>query len=147
MMGRCLIRSEAPKKGYWLFKLSGTRATHIAYMVSDTELIEAAGRDVGVIRRAFRAKDWARWGIPRVFEDEILQPDPPAPVPEKRVKVVGRSVNVRNADSVKGRIMFTAHRGDLFPFIATAPSGWYKIDTLKGIGYITNLPKYTTMEG
>lgn len=144
MMGRCLIKTDLPKKGWWLFKLSGSRATHIAYMVSDTELIEAAGRDLGVIKRVFRVKDWAKWGIPRVFESEIV--DPP-PVTGKYVKVVGRSVNVRNSDSTKGRILFTAHKGDTFDYIATAPSGWYEIDTEKGAGYITNLAKYTTLEG
>ena len=73
-------------------------------------------------------------------------PDPVPPEPkEEMVEVVGKSVNVRNADSTKGRILFTAHRGDKFPFIGIAPSGWYQIETRKGVGYITNLPKYTKL--
>lgn len=59
------------------------------------------------------------------------------------MEVVGGSVNVRTADSKKGRILFTAHRGDRFPFVAVAPSGWYEIETKKGQGFITNLPRYT----
>lgn len=72
------------------------------------------------------------------------EPYPPAPT-EEYVEVVGKSVNVRNADSKKGKILFTAHRGDEFPFIEIAPSGWYEIDTKKGVGYITSLPRYTRL--
>lgn len=76
--------------------------------------------------------------------DRDPEPVPPEPGDEM-VEVVGRSVNVRTTDSTKGRILFTAHRGDKFPFIGVAPSGWYQIETKKGIGYITNLPKYTKL--
>ena len=144
MMHRCKLTEDAPKKGYWLFKLSGSKATHIGYMVSDTELIEAGGRDVGVQRRAFRTKDWTCWGIPYVFESEIVDPPKPEPA-DKYVLVIGGSVNVRTADSKKGRILFTAHKGDTFLYSDTAPPGWYRIETMKGVGYITNLPRYTRL--
>ena len=73
-------------------------------------------------------------------------PDPVPPEPkEELIEVVGKSVNVRTTDSTKGRILFTAHRGDKFPFIGIAPSGWYQIETKKGTGYITNLPRYTKL--
>ena len=79
-----------------------------------------------------------------VVTDGSLAPAVPAPE-EKSVKVIGRSVNVRNADGTKGRIMFTAHRGDTFPLIGTAPSGWYEVVTSRGNGFITNLSKYTRL--
>ena len=154
MMGRCMLKDEPPKRGWWVFRLSGQRASHIGYMIDDEYLIEAKGRKYGVVKTKFRAKDWACWGIPKVFEKELTsapapepepQPEPPAPVPERFVEVVGGSVNVRTADSKKGRILFTAHRGDTFPFLATAPSGWYEIDTKKGPGFITNLARYTKL--
>ena len=146
MMGRCELKMELPKKGWWVFMLSGNRATHIGYMVDDEYLIEAKGRDYGVVKTKFRAKDWGCWGIPNVFKDEIIDPPaPPVPPAEHYVEVVGGSVNVRTADSKKGKILFTAHRGDRFPFISTAPSGWYEIQTVKGQGFITNLPRYTTL--
>ena len=150
MMGRCLLKSEPPKKGWWVFRLDGKRASHIGYMIDDTYLIEAKGRKYGVVKTKFRQKDWACWGIPRVFEEELLpqpepQPEPPVPVPAQQVEVVGKSVNVRAADSKKGRILFTAHRGDRFPYLCTAPSGWYEIDTKKGQGFITSLPRYTKL--
>ena len=74
-------------------------------------------------------------------------PEPPVP-PEptdKYVLVVGGSVNVRVGDNRKTKILFTAHRGDEFPFVAVAPSGWYQIETKKGTGYITSLPRYTRL--
>ena len=145
MMGRCKLVTTPPKRGYWVFKLSGNRATHVGYMISDTELIEAKGRSYGVCKSTFRERDWSCWGIPKVFESEII--DPPAPEPVgKYVLVVGGSVNVRTADSKKGRILFTAHKGDKLPYIDTAPSGWYHVRSAKGDGYITNLERYTKLE-
>ena len=76
--------------------------------------------------------------------DRDPEPTPPDPK-EEMVEVVGKSVNVRTTDSTKGRILFTAHRGDKFPFIGIAPSGWYQIETKKGTGYITNLTRYTKL--
>ena len=151
MMNRCELKTELPRKGWWVFRLNGKRASHIGYMIDDEYLIEAKGRKYGVVKTRFREKDWACWGIPRVFENELTpapepEPEPGSePVPGQQVEVVGRSVNVRNADSKKGRILFTAHRGDRFPFVAVAPSGWYEIDTKKGQGFITSLARYTKL--
>ena len=153
MMGRCVLKAEAPQKGWWVFRLSGKRASHIGYMIDDAYLIEAKGRRYGVVKTKFRARDWSCWGIPKVFQQELTphpSPEPapqpePTPQPERFVEVVGGSVNVRTTDSKKGRILFTAHRGDRFPFLNTAPSGWYAIDTKKGPGFITNLARYTRL--
>ena len=149
MMGRCVLEEEPPKKGWWVFRLDGKRASHIGYMVDDEYLIEAKGRKYGVVKTKFRAKNWDRWGIPKVFENELQpqlpsQPEP-QPTPGRQVEVVGGSVNVRDADGVRGRILFAAHRGERFPFICVAPSGWYEIDTKKGPGFITNLAQYTRL--
>ena len=150
MMGRCKLRTDVPKKGWWVFRLDGKRAVHIGYMIDDEYLIEAKGRKYGVVKTKFRAKDWGCWGIPKVFESEIDQepePQPEPPVAERHVEVLGKSVNVRAADiakdGTKGRLLFTAHQGDMFSYAGTAPSGWYKVLTSKGDGFITNLPRYT----
>jgi hypothetical protein len=143
MMRRCKLVDDPPKRGYWLFKLSGIKSSHIGYMVTDTELIEAEGRRYGVTCKAFRAKDWACWGIPYVFEKEIDE----EPVPGgAKVRVLGRSVNVRAEDSKRGKIIGVAHRGDELPYIETAPSGWYHVRFKDGDGYITNVEKYTKLE-
>lgn len=143
MMRRCKLVDTPPKRGYWLFKRSGSRATHIGYMIDDATLIEAKGRKYGVAETTFRAKDWACWGIPYVFESEIV--DPPEPC-DKYVLVIGGSVNVRDRDSKKGRVIGVAHKGDRLPYIDTAPTGWYHVRFKDKDGYITNIEKYTQLE-
>ena len=146
MMNRCELKTELPRKGWWVFRLNGKRASHIGYMIDDEYLIEAKGRKYGVVKTRFREKDWACWGIPRVFENELTPtPEPEPEPPARQVEVLGKSVNVRNRDSKKGKILFTAHRGDRFSFVAVAPSGWYEIETKKGPGFITNLARYAKL--
>lgn len=144
MIGRCQLCTDQPRRGWWVFRLDGNRASHIGYMVNDEYLVEAKGRKYGVVKTKFREKDWSCWGIPNIFSGEIR----PGPEPEPAgsfVEVIGRSVNVRTSDSKKGRILFTAHKGDRFPFVSIAPSGWYEIITKKGQGFITSLSRYTIL--
>ena len=72
-------------------------------------------------------------------------PEPPEPDPDKCVEIIGKSVRVRSSDSVLGRTQFIAHRGDTFPYIGVAPSGWYQIEAGRGESYITNKIKYTKL--
>ena len=153
MMGRCTLRKDGPKKGWWVFRLDGKRASHIGYMIDDAYLIEAKGRKYGVAKTKFKRSSWDRWGIPKIFADQLAPepaPEPapppePAPEPQGYVEVKGKSVNVRQSDSRKGKLLFTAHRGDRFPFLCVASSGWYEIETKKGQGFITNLSRYTKL--
>jgi hypothetical protein len=79
-------------------------------------------------------------------DGDKAEPIPPEPV-EKFVLVVGGSVNVRTGDNKKTPILFTAHRGDKLPYIDTAETGWYHVRSKKGEGYITNIERYTKLEG
>lgn len=174
MMSRCkdVTSVDSPKKGWWVFRLSGRRARHIGYMIDDEYLIEAKGRSYGVAKTKFKAKDWGCWGIPEVFKNDIEAPcddnieisaDDESivlePVEDQRVmvEVVAKSVNVRSGDNDKAKILFTAHNkdgykkngisheNDQFELIGIAPSGWYHIVTYKGEAYITNKEKYTKL--
>lgn len=153
MMLRCvdITNSDPPEKGWWVFRTeSNDKATHIGYMIDNDYLIEAKGRKYGVVKTKFRSRDWSCWGIPKVFEDdirtEISQVESENQESCHFVKVIkGKRVNVRSSDSKKGKILFTAHGNDEFPFISIAPSGWYCIETKKGPAYITNLEKYTVL--
>ena len=83
MMSKCELTTEKPKKGYWVFRLDGNRASHIGYMINDQYLVEAKGRKYGVVKTKFKAKDWAKWGVPLIFKSQIVNPDPkPEPAPE-----------------------------------------------------------------
>lgn len=152
MMHKCesISLTEPPKKGWWVFRVSNGRATHIGYMVDDEHVVQAEGRRFGVTYKNFRAKDWTQWGIPKCFRDEILnpepepQPEPPEPpVTKQFVEVIGKSVRVRAKDSILGKTLFIAHRGSRYELIDIAPSGWYHIMTVYPDAYITNKPKYT----
>lgn len=154
LMGRCsnLGTADPPEKGWWCFITdSNGKATHIGYMVDNNIIVEAKGRKFGVVESKWAFKNWSIWGIPDVFYEEIVnpepQPDPPEPPEpaEKYVEVIGGSVRVRASDSVFGKKLFTAHRGDRFPYIGTSPSGWYQIFTGRGDSYITSKPKYTRL--
>ena len=154
MMHRCtdLDTAGPPGKGWWVFRLDDqkTKATHIGYMVDGEYLIEAKGRKYGLCKTKFWAHDWDCWGIPKVFADEIKNPEPTPQPTGAVVEVVGKSVYVRasdiSKDGKKGRVLFVAHRGDTYPYLGAAPSGWYTIDTKKGVGYITNLSRYTRLK-
>ena len=155
LKGCCEIVETEPKTGYWVFRCdSSGKATHIGYMISDTDLIEAKGRAYGVVKTVFKSDEWSVWGIPACFAEEIdPQPEPPdpptppePPTPSYRVVVIGGSVYVRNSDSKAGKIMFTAHKGNRFNLIDISPNtGWYHIQTYKGPGYISNREDLTCL--
>lgn len=156
MYTRCKIapKDTAPKAGWWVFRLNKKgRATHVGYMVTDSMLIEAKGRRDGVAETPFRPKSWDAWGIPRVFAEEFQGQETPAlpSVPtgpegaREGVEVLGGSVHVRKGDSVKTEVLFTARKGDTFPLLGRGNSGWYKIETDRGTGYISHNPAYTRL--
>ena len=134
-----------PEDGCLLFRVNPKKPsdeTHVGLYIGGKQY-HAKGRAYGVVCERYNERQWQR-----IAWFKALKPDHPDPKPEPtgaKVEVVGRSVNVRTADSTKGKILFTAHRGDEFPFIEIAPSGWYEIETKKGAGYITSLPRYTRL--
>ena len=73
MMKQCIMR-EYPRKGDWVFRVSDGRATHIGYMVTDTEVVHAKGRDVGVIREKYRDSYWHKVGEPKCAEFPDIEP-------------------------------------------------------------------------
>lgn len=147
MMHKCTDFSltEPPKKGWWVFRVSNGRATHIGYMVDDEHVVQAEGRRFGVTRKLFKAKDWSQWGIPKCFYDEIVIPEPEPPVTKQFVAVIGKSVRVRQGDGILSKSLGIVHKGDLLPFVDIAPSGWYQIKYNADMAYITSKPKYTEL--
>lgn len=145
MMAQCEIVTE-PKKGYWLFRLNDGRATHIGYMVSDTEVIHAAGRKLGVIKVAYAKSFWHRIGKPKCFDFE--------PKTHLYVRVKGvikkdgkpqKSVNVRSGNGTMFPVVGVAHSTDCFPCYGQADSFpyWYDIDYNGTRAYITSNSRYT----
>jgi len=140
MMGLCDIVDE-PKRGYWLFRVnSDGKATHIGYMVSDTDLIEARGRAYGVVRRRYVKRDWHKVGKPKCVEW-----DEPKLDTHEYIKVRGGSVRVREGNGTAFPSIGTAHRGDLLPCYGQADADpyWYEVDFSGKRGYISCNKRYT----
>lgn len=72
---------------------------------------------------------------PKASEDPAPEPEPPKT--DKVVLAIGGSVRVRDKDNTNGKRLFTAHKGDKFPLIEVAPSGWYRIETEFPESYIS----------
>ena len=79
MMNACTLYKDTPKRGWWLFHVDNGRATHVAYMVDNTHLIESKGRRYGVTKSTFKRSAWDRWGIPKILEGVIPAPGDPHP--------------------------------------------------------------------
>lgn len=74
MMATCeIIKKEEARRGDWVFKVNSSgKATHIGYIVDDDlNVIEAKGRDYGVIKSPLSKGGWNRYGRPKYFADEI----------------------------------------------------------------------------
>jgi len=83
MMGKCEQISKADlRRGDWVFKVTGGKATHIGYIVDDKlNVIEAKGRDYGVIKSPLNKGNWNRYGRPSYFKNEIVEANDEAAVP------------------------------------------------------------------
>lgn len=146
LFARC-TEIYTPTDGTLLFRTNPANPndeTHVGIYFNGKQY-HAKGRAYGVVREDFKASYWQKYGWFKSLKPDD-PPAPPEPLPGvDKVKVIAKSVNVRNSDSTKGKIMFTAHRGDEFLYRNTAPSGWYEIETKKGLGFITNKPRYTVL--
>ena len=132
------------KDGTLLFRVNAKNPndeTHVGVYVAGKQY-HSKGREHGVIAEKFNPGFWAKYGWFKGLRDE---PDPePAPT-RSYVEVVGASVNVRSGYTSKSPIKFTAHKGQRYVYLETAPTGWYKISTEKGDCYISNLKRLTVL--
>ena len=147
MMGEC-EKTDEPKKGYWVFRLNDGKATHIGYMVSDTEVIHAKGRKYGVTKEKYKKSYWHTCGIPKCIdfeEPEPPEPEPPKPTPTIKIKVKG-SVRVREGNGVLSKKIKTV-KNCLLPYCGQAIESpyWYMTEVDGKEGYISSKPKLTEL--
>ena len=144
MMGLCELVDE-PKRGYWLFRVNEDgKATHIGYMVSDTEVVHAKGRAYGVVREKYKASYWHKVGKPKCIEwDEAEQDEPTETITVIKVK---GSVKVRTGNGTFSKRIGTAKNCEL-PYLGQAQSypNWYMTAFNGQDGYISSNPKYTEL--
>ncbi len=67
---REIERSEL-REGDMTFRMSGGRAVHVGYAIDHDRVIEAKGRDVGVVES--KVSGWDRFGRPPFFESRELR--------------------------------------------------------------------------
>lgn len=92
------LRRNELRKGDWVFRCySNGKAYHIGYIIDDTlNVIEAKGRNDGVVKRALDADGigyWNAYGRPEIFKDEI----------EKEAKESGGKIMIELTELRKGR--------------------------------------------
>ena len=150
MMGKCETVTE-PKPGYWVFRISNGKATHIGYLADEKTVIHAKGRKYGVVKEAYKAKSWNRIGRPACFSfDEDPGPEPgPDPGEKRFVWVLGKGVYVRAEGNKKAKKLGIAHKGELYELLGqdTEEPFWYRIDFRGRKGWISSNAKYTRLEG
>ena len=119
--------------GDLVFHHDGTQIVHVGVCVG-SEQVECKGRDVGVVRNKRKSGYWNRFGRWKAFETDAEN---------AYVWIKGGSVRVREGGGTGTRCIGIVHRGERFPLLGTAPSGWYRIAWHGGTAYVTNKPQYT----
>lgn len=119
--------------GDLVFHHDGTQIVHVG-VCTGSEQVECKGRDVGVVQNKRKSGYWNRFGRLKAFETEPT---------EAYVLIKGGSVRVREGNGTGTRCVGIVHRGERYPLLGTAASGWYRIAWNGGKAYITNKPQYT----
>lgn len=127
------IEEEDLQPGDLVFHHDGTQIVHVGISVGE-EQVECRGRDCGVVRNKRKSGYWNRFGRLPAFEQEAKN---------EVVFIKGGSVRVRSGDGVQNPCLGIVYRGESYPLIGVAPSGWYRIAWNGRSVYITNKPQYT----
>lgn len=147
LFARC-TEIYTPTDGTLLFRTNPANPndeTHVG-IYSNGKQYHAKGRAVGVVCEDFKASYWQKYGWFKALKPDDPPAPPEPPAGKQLVKVVGKSVWVRDADSTNGKKLFVAHKGQRYELIDIAPSGWYHIMTTYPEAYITNKTRYTVLE-
>jgi len=151
MWGKCTEESE-PQRGYWVFRFNSEgKASHIGYMVSDTEVVHSKGRSFGVVKEKYSKTYWHKVGKPSCFNFDP-EPDPPEPpTPTYKWIRVKRKCRIRAGNGKydeygkENKTLLIARPGMEFPELGQADKDpyWYFVTHGDIKGFITSNQRYT----
>ncbi len=127
-------------EGDLVFHHNGIKCTHVGVYVGNNTVIEAKGRDDGVVATVYSANSmyWNRQG-------RLKKMGIPEPITAKYVKMTG-SLCVREEGRKTSKVIGYASKGKTYPLCGYADTGWYRIEYKPGMyGYISDKTKYTTL--
>ncbi|MBE5784409.1 MAG: hypothetical protein E7330_01270 [Clostridiales bacterium] len=121
------LEKTALQPGDLVFRHNGTAIHHVGVYMGDGQVIEAEGRDRGVVERHIDAGGtgyWNRFGRPPFFD--LKKTDDSC-----FARVKGDSVNLRAGPGTEYPIVTVTHRGD--PLLARAErEGWCETAAIAG---------------
>lgn len=126
------ITEDELMSGDLVFHHNGKKIAHVGIYVGDGLVNESEGRDVGVVTT--HKTYWNRFGRFKALADDYPTPEPT----DRVVYVKGGSVYVRSCGSTACKAIGVAHKGESYPLIGTAATGWYHINFNGKDGYISN---------
>ena len=137
-----------PKKGYWVFRFSDGKASHIGFLISDSEVIHSKGRSYGVVKEKYSSSYWHKVGKPSCmdFSDPDPEPTPPSPTPTHEYVKVKRKCRVRAGNGTKYKTLAIAYKGTEYPLIGQDDHDpfWFIIEWKGQQAWITSNQRYTT---
>lgn len=131
--GKISTIPEIPGLAVW-------RSGHIGIYEGNGYVLEFRGTDYGCVRTKLSARNFTHWGkifgVTYVGSSQVgtSTPSPTTNISGKRVKVLGKSVNVRQAPTTSAPVIGVAHQNDEYKL---ADNNWHYISFNGKCGWIS----------
>jgi cell wall-associated NlpC family hydrolase len=153
--GSVKVTRDTVQAGDMCFRHNGTKISHVGLYIGNGRVVESIGRDSGTVETDFSRKQdgilyWTHFGHwPAVGAPESgnsgLPVDSGDPLGDTVTSIMG-SVRVRDFPQT-GKTIYILRKGESLEIEEyDADTGWYCVTTPKGSGFITNNPKYVSVE-
>lgn len=149
------VTRDTVQAGYMCFRHNGKKISHVGLYIGNGRVAESIGRDSGTVETDFSRRTngelyWTHFGYwptagttnPGSEGTPADDRDPPG---ETVTSILG-SVRVRDFP-VNGKTIFILRKGKSLEIEEyDDDTGWYCVTTPNGSGFITNNPKYVSVE-